>query len=186
MTFCVVLAMLRSSFRSVAALLLPEKGPHKQLILALVLLLVAGCGGSKHPAPTTKVVRGSVDGQGFRFEAPFAWKVARTPRSVSAASGAQLVSVTVLPLSRPFRPELRKQVAKELDLRIAQLGGSLRSVGTAVVDGRWARVYELQDGDRLRRLLFLFRGRLEYQLLCQFGKDETRPCERLASTFRLA
>lgn len=183
--------MLRSSFRSLARPLLPGKGAHKQTILALLALLVSGCGGGGRAAPTTTTVAARIDGAGFRFEAPAGWEVKRTQRSVSAASGPDLVSVTVFPLARPYRPELRKQVAAELDRRIADLAGALRgelrSVGTARIAGRPARVYEIGVGDRVQRLLFIFKRRLEFQLLCRYGEgDGTEPCDRLAATFRLA
>ena len=168
---------------------LPREGAHKPAILGLAALLAAGCGGAE-PATTTTLTS-NVGGAGFRFEAPAGWKVTRTPRSVQAASGADLVSVTVYPLARRYRPELARQVDAELDRRIAelagQLRGELRSAGTARVAGRRARVYEIGVGERTQRLLFVFRGRLEYQLLCRYaGGRGTRPCERLAATFALA
>lgn len=157
--------------------------------MAVAVLVLAGCGGTK--AATTTTVAGSAEGTGFRFEAPSGWRVVRTPRSVSAASGGDLLSVTVFPLSRPYRPALWAKVVQELDRRIAELAGrlrgELRSAGTGSVDGRRARVYEIGVGDRVERLLFLFRGRLEYQLLCRYGRGGgTAPCQRLAATFTLA
>lgn len=154
------------------------------------MLLAAGCGGGQEPS-ATRTVAASVFGTGFRFEVPADWKVERSARAASAASGSDLLSVTVFPLSRPYRPELAAEVDKELDRRIAELAGQLRgelgSVGTAVVDGRRARVYELHVGELVQRLLFVFRGRLEFQLLCRYEQDaSTQPCDRLAATFRLA
>lgn len=151
---------------------------------------MVGCGGAKEEATTT-TVSASISGRGFQFEAPAGWKVTRSARSVSAASGRDLVSVTVFPLSRPYRPELRDRVANELDRRIADLAGELRgklrSVGTARIAGRSARVYELAVGKRVERLLFIFQGRLEYQLLCRYAEaGGVEPCDRLAATFRLA
>ncbi len=163
---------------------------HKQGLTLLAALLLAGCGGTKTaPPPTT--VAGSVDGAAFRFEAPDGWKVTHAPRSVTATSGDDLLSVTVFPLQRPYRPELWPKVARELDRRIAdlagQLRGELRSAGTATVAARRARVYEIAVGDRVQRLLFLFRGRLEYQLLCRFATGRVpEACNRLAASFRLA
>ena len=182
--------MLRLSFRSLASGLLPPKTAYKQALAALAVVLVAGCGGGATRAETATVA-GSVDGAGFRFEAPVGWKVTRTARSVAAVSGADLLSVTVFPLARPYRPKLFAQVSSELDRRIADLAGELRgelrSAGTAHVAGRRARVYELAVGDRVERLLFVFRGKLEFQLLCRYGDGRaTRPCDRLAQTFTLA
>lgn len=181
--------MLPRSFRSFAGRFLPRAPAHKQALALVAALLLAGCGGGNTaPPPTT--VAGSVDGAGFRFEVPDGWQVKRAPRSVTASSGGDLLSVTVFPLQRPYRAALWPEVAGELDRRIAdlagQLRGELRSAGTATVARRRARVYEISAGDRVQRLLFLFRGRLEYQLLCRYA-DGKRPvaCERLAASFRL-
>ena len=155
----------------------------------LAILGLAACGGAK-TQPETTTLAGSVEGAGFSFEAPAGWTVSRSPRSVSASSGADLLSVTVFPLARPYRPQLYTKVADELDRRIAelagQLRGELRSTGTGHVAGRRARVYEIGVGDRVERLLFVFRGRLEFQLLCRFARGRgTAPCDELAATFTL-
>jgi hypothetical protein len=183
--------MLSRSFRSVSRRFLPLCTAHKQASALVAVLLLAGCGGAKSAvAPAT--VTGSVGGAGgFRFEAPHGWKVTHADRAVSAASGADLVSVTVFPLQRAYLPALWPKVVTELDRRIAdlagQLRGELRSAGTTTVAGRRARIYEISVGDRVQRLLFLFRGRLEYQLLCRYAKGgDTTPCERLSASFTLA
>ena len=167
----------------------PPKTAHKQTLAALAIIALAGCGGAKQAAETATVT-GSVGGVAFRFEAPARWKVTRTARSVAAVSGVQLLSVTVFPLARPYRPQLFAKVTNELDRRIAdlagQLRGELRSAGTGRIGGRRARVYEIAVGDQVERLLYVFRGRLEFQLLCRFGRGGgTRPCDRLAQTFTL-
>jgi hypothetical protein len=181
--------MLRLSFRSLAAGVLPPKTAHKQTLAAAAILAVAGCGGGTSEARTA-TLSGNVEGAVFTFEAPAGWKVARTPRSVAASSGADLLSVTVFPLARPYRPQLFTEVANELDRRVADLAGELRgelrSTGTGHIAGRRARVYEIGVGDRVERLLYVFRGKLEFQLLCRFARGRgTGPCDRLAETFTL-
>jgi hypothetical protein len=98
--------------------------------------------------------------------------------------------VLVAPGNAGIPPALRRAVDPADPAAVAdlagQLRGELRSAGTAHVAGRRARVYELAVGDRVERLLFVFRGRLEFQLLCRFARGRgTAPCDELAATFTL-
>ena len=158
------------------------------------MLLVAGCGGGSNGTETFTPVRGS----GFVFRAPSSWHVKRTDGSVSASPkpvSPQLVSVAVFPLSRAYSPSLyRLEVTKELDPSAARLAAQQHGTVTAKLDttvaGQKARQYLIdytRNGDGLsERITFLFRGKTEYELLCQWESKGSEPayCARLTSSFR--
>jgi hypothetical protein len=133
-----------------------------------------------------------VSGNGYRFAAPVGWGVTHAARTTSAASGEELVSVTVFPLGRPFQPALWDKTAPELD-RVAtqlasELGGQVTSQAGATLAGRRARTYDIsfKRGGKavVERIAFLLEGRREYQLLCRFAGDDSA-CRDFRASFRL-
>jgi hypothetical protein len=175
--------MLRSSFRFVVARNLPLHRRAKPVWLAAIVL--AGCGGANEPA--TQLVRGP----GYRFRAPADWTVKRVPHVVSAerpGSGVDLVSV-----SRFRLPKVPTDTEIEAAARVLarSLRGKVTAAGTTEVAGRRARRYEIAytrgGEDRAVRLIFVLRGRLEFQLLCRWkapaDKDVSRACDGLSESF---
>jgi hypothetical protein len=182
------LAILGVSFRLLSALaFLPRFRQGKQAILVLSLLVLAGCGGGS-AAPTPQ----SVTGDGYRFAAPAGWRVTHAGRTTSAENGKQLVSVTVFPLGRPFRPALWGKTVPELDKVAAQLatqlGGRITSRAGVTLGGRRARTYDIAfvAGGKavVERIGFILEGRREYQLLCRFVGDDSA-CRDFRASFRL-
>ena len=104
--------------------------------------------------------------------------------------------MTTFRLTKPFRPALWEQVVRELDVTAARLAreidGEVEQAETIRVARRRARQYDLvgktrgDDPEKLEeRLVFLFRGRREYQLLCFRTGEVREACELLVSSFRL-
>ncbi len=163
--------------------------------VALLALILAGCGGGGNRGAVAQQVTGS----GFTFQAPGGWRVTTAPRKVTAApaGGLELLSVSVFELVRPYRPALWPKVVPELD-RVARklaagLGGSVRSSRTVVLAGRRARRYDIRysrDGRQLvERIAFVLKGRREYELLCRFEAGQVEvsadACAALFSTIKL-
>jgi hypothetical protein len=154
---------------------------------------VAACGGgggSDHPQE--KLVRGAT----FAFRTPFDWTVQRHGSGITSVRepGAnELVSVSVFRTTKPYRPELFEKAVPELDAAARglakQQGGEVKSSETVTVADEKVRQYEVEyekDGDKLlERILFVFRGRVEYQLLCQWkaSDDEPDACKQLTDSF---
>jgi hypothetical protein len=185
--------MRGSSFRLVSGSFVPRGNPCKLLVLGVVLLL-AGCGGGDgSDEASTQVVLGT----GYRFEAPASWTIVRSGRQVQAAEGGKslaLVAVSRFPLLRRAQDELGEKVVKELD-RVAtgiaaQQHGSIARSETIEVAGRQARRYDIDYEARgkqlVERIVFVFRGKTEYFLLCRFEHDgDPKPCDELLRTFTL-
>ena len=136
-------------------------------------------------------------GTGYRFEAPAGWTVVRSGRQVQAAEGGKslaLVAVSRFPLLRTASEELSPKLVKELD-RVAtgvaaQQHGSITSSETTKISGRQARRYDVDYEARgkqlVERVVFVFREKTEYFLLCRFERSgDTKPCEELLRTFTL-
>jgi predicted small secreted protein len=172
---------------------------HVIFAVALSAVAVAGCGGESGAGEP--VVTRPVSGPGFTFSAPAGRELSRTPRSVSvlpAEDGApELVSVTVFPLVKPYRPALWTQAAEELDgvaERLAKsLGGELeKEPETVRRGGLRGRLYEIdyeREGVELRqRLTLLLSRRTEYQLLCRWeaGGDAPEACMGLETSFKVS
>jgi hypothetical protein len=181
--------MLIVSFRWFASSCVPSRNRRKQAVLGLTLLVLAGCGGSA--APKGHIVRAS----SFTFLAPADWVVTRKGAEVQAAQGTSLVSVTLFPLLRRFRPELWAKVVPELDRAAAavarQQSGEVSDSRTVTIAGHKARRYDItyaSEGKQLvERIAFVLRGKSEYLLLCRYERGgDTEACDGLLTSFKLA
>jgi hypothetical protein len=128
--------------------------------------------------------------------------VERAPQTVLAGNpdGPESVAVAVFRLAKPFRPELWNEAVGELNdvaARLAErLGPSALVVlsETATLDGRRARSYVItyrRAGQAMEdRVVFVLRGRSEYQLTCRVLVDEddadVEACDELRRSFRLS
>jgi hypothetical protein len=156
----------------------------------VLVALAAGCGGGGGTA-TTEPTGQAVSGPGFSFRAPEDWTVKVAPTSATASQGEdRLVSVTVLPLLRPYKPALFPRVVEELDRLAATLATRLRgeltsSRSTAAAGGR-AREYEIEHAGLVDRITFVLRGKREFELSCRWRKTAGVPgaCALLVSSFR--
>jgi hypothetical protein len=184
--------MRRSSFRSNSPRNLPRGRIGKRSLVAVLVLtaLFAGCGGGKKKPLATR----SVQGSDYRFAAPTSWLLSRKSHVVSAlrpGSADDLVSVSRYFLQRA--PTSGQIDAAARDLARA-LKGSVDSQSIVTVAGRAAPRYELsysRKGDDLGlALVFVIRGRREYQLLCRWLKpendDTSSACVTLTMSFRLS
>ena len=173
----------------------PERHHRKRVILLcaslMLLALAAGCGGG---GGSTEQGAGArlITGKGFEFNAPSDWAPALTARAaVVKRDGVTLVSVTVLPLVKPYRPQLFPRVVGELDRLAGELAGRLQGRvterRTVIVAGRRVRQYEITHGEFADRLTFVLRGKQEFLLTCRWRKQDGEPaaCPQLASSFRL-
>jgi hypothetical protein len=112
--------------------------------------------------------------------------------------GPESVAVAVFRLAKPFRPALWDEAVVELNdvaARLAErLGSTARVIGSesTTLDGRRARSYVItytRDGRAMEdRVVFLLRGRREYQLTCRIlvdGSDtDVQACDELAHSFQ--
>jgi hypothetical protein len=129
-----------------------------------------------------------VSGSGYTVSFPAGWEQKRTELTHSASRGSSLVSVSVLPLRRRYRPELFAKVVPELD-RVAgdfasRQGGSVTDSRTVVAAGARSRQYDLLAGNSRERVTFVLRGRREFQLLCRWQGNEPEACDLLTQSFR--
>jgi hypothetical protein len=177
----------------------PQRKPRKRSALGVpvalaVAALLAGCGGgSKTAGAETQKVTGS----GFTFTVPAGWQVTRTGRNVTVerSGGAELASVTVLPLVKRYQPALFTRAIGELDrvtaALAAKLNGKLIARRTIIVAGLRARQYDLAytraGSGLIDRITYVLRAKSEYYLLCRWPADEAEPsaCALLTSSFRL-
>jgi hypothetical protein len=149
---------------------------------------VAGCGGGG--GSSTKPGGRLVAGPGFSFRTPSDWAATVTPRgAVVKRDEVTLVSVTVLPLLKPYRPRLFPRVAGELDRVAGDLAGKLHGRvterrTTIVARGR-VRQYQIEHGGLVDRLTFVLRGKREFLLTCRWRKQDGEPtaCAQLGSSF---
>ena len=102
---------------------------------------------------------------------------------------ATLVSVTVLPLVRAYRPALFPRVVGELD-RVAatlatRLHGTVTARRTVVVAGGRVRQYEIAHDQLVDRLTFVLRDKQEFLLTCRWRRQDGEPaaCAQLAASF---
>jgi predicted Zn-dependent protease len=176
----------------------PPGNSRKRLALLVLAgtLALAGCGGGGGGSTTSAGSSGGggqeVKGAGFTFHAPDDWTVKTSATSALASQDKDtLVSVTVLPLVKPYRPTLFLRVARELD-RVAddlakQLGGQVVSSNTVIAAKARARQYEIEHDGLVDRITFVLRGKREYQLTCRWKKADGRPaaCDQLSASFSL-
>jgi hypothetical protein len=178
--------MFRKSFRSLYRRFVPWADPCKLALLAAAVL-VAGCGGAHVPPQ-------GLTGKGYAFSAPGDWTVMRTARSIQAAHGLEVVSVSRFPLLRPYRAALWPKVVPEID-RIAggiasDQHGSVGARTTVTIAGGRARRYDIEyerGGRKLvERLGFVLHAKTEYELLCRLERGKSASaCDLLFRSFRL-
>ncbi|HEY7603667.1 MAG TPA: hypothetical protein VH760_05335 [Gaiellaceae bacterium] len=158
----------------------------------LVVLAMSGCGGGGGGEGTQTAAIGGqeVRGTGFVFRAPEDWTTSVAATSAMARQGpSTLVSVTVLPLVKPYRIALFPRVAKELDrvadTYAANLKGTVTARRTVDVGGRNARQYRVEHGDLVDLLTFVLRAKRSYQLTCRWRSADGEPeaCAQLAASF---
>jgi len=149
------------------------------LVLALIL---AGCGGAGNSNWQ------QVQGSGFRFLAPSAWKVS----GATASNGpVDRVQVNEFRLVHPYVRAKQVAAAKELDgvaTRLAkQLKGKVSTRRTLEVNGLDARGYVIDHNGLIEEFTFVLRGRQEYELVCRRtrGADDTA-CRELVTSFHAA
>src|SRR5262245_46584807 len=111
-------------------------------VVLVSLLILSGCGGGGANEPSTQTVQGA----GYRFEAPAGWTVTHARDTAAAVSGdVNRVEVRTFELVRPYEARRFAAATRELDSVIsriaAQLHGQVTSRRTLVVDGRRSRSY---------------------------------------------
>jgi len=159
-----------------------------------VVCALAACGGGGGGGGTSHPKTQTVGGSGFTFRAPGDWHVVRRSSVVSASpspTSTELVSVSVFPLLRTYKPTLFAAVSKELDGDARQLasrlGGTVASSSTVTVAAIRSRQYELSytaaGHSNRQRITFVLRGKTEYQLLCRWTGSEPSACAQLEQTF---
>lgn len=154
-----------------------------------LLLLASGCGGSssghngKGQTVTTPL---------YTYQAPGDWQATVAGRNAIVKNGPDtLVSVTLLPTLKPYRPALFPQLIGELDRITGVFAGRLQGRVTArqtiLVAGGKVRQYEITHRDLVDRLTFVFRGKQEFLLTCRWKAKDGRPdaCDQQTSTFRI-
>jgi len=155
--------------------------------LPILAVILASCGGGGSSEPSTQTVQGA----GYRFEAPALWKVTHTRTGAAAESGkVRLIQVTTFKLVRPYDARRFGEAKRELDTVIskiaAQLGGHVTSRRTVFVDGRRARSYAIAYKDKIQQITFVLRGRSEHQLICRRpAGDGDETCTALLKSFVL-
>ena len=165
------------------------------VLVTLGALSACGGGGS---SSTSRKGEQVVRGTGFSFRAPADWKIVRRNSTVGASPrplAPEVVSVSVFRTTKPYTPALFQKAAKELDgvadALARRLHGTVQSKATVRLHGQKVRQYVIAykkgEDDVLERITFLFKGRTEYYLLCQWkaSDDEPATCSRLQSTFKL-
>src|SRR4051794_2802954 len=141
-------------------------------------VVLAGCGGSGPSEPSTQTVQGT----GYRFEAPVGWLVTHGPNlSAAVSGGVNRLEVRTFRLTRPYDDARFRIAARELDSvisRIAsQLEGHVTSRRTVRVDGRRSRAYTIRYDGKTQEITFVLRGRQEHQLLCRrMANGDDAPC----------
>ena len=164
------------------------------LVAAGALSACGGRGSSQSGSKREQLLRGP----GYTFRAPGDWKVVQRNTTVGASPrplAPEVVSVSVFRTTKPYSPALFDKAAKELDGVAADLAsrqhGTVKSRATTLLQGQKVRQYVIAykkgGDDVLERITFLFKGRTEYYLLCQWkaSDDEPASCARLLKTFKL-
>jgi hypothetical protein len=152
--------------------------------------LAAGCGGGGAEPLDTQHVRGP----GSTFSAPTGWEVSRKSHVVSVArpdDDIELVSVSSYRLPRVPTSSQIEAAARQL---AATLRGRVTAKTRVFVAGRRAPRFDLtyaRAGDEIGlRLIFVLRGRQEFQLLCRWRAppeaEISAACAQLVRSFRPA
>jgi hypothetical protein len=170
--------MLAASFRVVPGRLLPA--------LLVAATIFAGCGGSGAGEPAQ-----TLNGRGFRFDAPAGWSVRRTARLVSASKDGNVVQVATFSLLKPYTAELFDRVEKELRARMRQVaaesGGTVSGSATVTAAGIRSHAYVVTVGNHVDEYTFVLQGKREFQLLCRRTESSgADACEQLVRTFEPA
>jgi hypothetical protein len=178
--------MLVESFRLVTARLIPRPRRCKQTLLSVLVLILAGCGGSSAAKPQWQRVSAS----GSTFQAPRDWKIAKHGTATVAQSGLELVQVSAFPLVHPYTAGLFIKVETELRARMAavaqQTGGVLDGHSTVTAAGIRSHMWSVRAADRVDEYVFVLRGKHEFQLLCRRkSSSPSDVCDRLVSSFAL-
>jgi hypothetical protein len=171
----------------------PQRNHRKRAALlcaSLALLtLAAACGGGD--GAKRESAGRLIAGRGFEFNAPSDWESTITSRAAVVKQDAvTLVSVTVLPLVKPYRAQLFPRVVGELDRVARELAGRLQGRvterRTIVVAGGRVRQYQITHGELVDRLTFVLRRKQEFLLTCRWRKQDGQPaaCAQLAASFR--
>jgi hypothetical protein len=156
-------------------------------VVLVSLLILSGCGGGGASESSTQTVQGA----GYRFEAPAGWTVTHARDLAAAASGGvNLVEVRTFELERPYDAKRFAAATRELDSVIsrlaAQLRGQVTNRRTVVVDGRRSRSYVISYDGKTQQITFVLVGRQEHQLLCRRSADgNDAPCADLLASFVL-
>jgi hypothetical protein len=174
------LVILARSFRLVTARLIPGGFRAKQAPLALLALILAGCGGSSAPKQTWRTVElGS-----YRFQVPAGWKATVAKDRYEARNDGSLVQAQAFPLVHAYKPSLFGKVEPELALRMAavgkQVGGTVVASRTVSPAGIKSHAYDLKVGGRTDTYTFVLRGRHELQLICS---ADASVCAHLLASF---
>jgi hypothetical protein len=153
-----------------------------------LLLLAAGCGGGSSRQASAQTVTTPL----YAFQAPGDWKATVAgPSSIVKSAPDTLVSVTVLPTLKAYRPALFPRVISELDRITGVFAGRLQGRVTArqtmLVAGGKVRRYQITHGDLVDQLTFVFRDKQEFLLTCRWKAKDGRPdaCDQQTSSFRL-
>jgi hypothetical protein len=178
--------MLVESFRLVTARLIPRPSRCKQALISVLVLILAGCGGSSAAKPRWQ----RVSTREFAFQAPRGWQVARHGTQTIARDGNELVQVSAFPLVRTYSADLFGKVETELRARMSavarETGGRLGGHGTVTAAGIRSHRWEVRAGDHVDEYVFVLRGKREFQLLCRRQSSSSSDvCDRLVSSFAL-
>jgi hypothetical protein len=159
-----------------------------RLLAALLVsaTIFAGCGGSGAAEQAQ-----TVNGRGFRFDAPADWTVQRSGRMVSASKDGDLVQVATFSLLKPYTLDLFDRVDRELRLRMRQIasqtGGTVSGSSTVTAGGIRSHAYQVTIGDHVDEYTFVLQGKREYQLLCRRRESSGADvCDQLVKTFEPA
>ena len=156
-------------------------------MLILVVLILAGCGGSGEPKAQYQLVKRD----GISFLAPAGWEVEHSARGSAASRGSELVQVSTFPLVRPYTAALFDRVASELDLRMKtiaqQTGGTLAGRKTVTAGGVKSHRYDVKVDGHVDQYTFVLIGKREYQLLCRASTSSSDAfCSQLLTSFNPA
>ncbi len=134
----------------------------------------------------------TVQGQGFRFEAPAGWKVVRKPDAVAASAGkVNLLQTQHFTLEKPYRTAIFAKAARELDGVAGKIAvqnhGRVETRATHQIAGRKTRYYEIVYGPgKTEEIAFVLVDRNEYQVLCRRASSSPDAnCAQFSGSFAL-